>query len=353
MGLVGAIVGELHVDAEIFPFQQRDYFLERIAIFAGDAHKVALDGSLHLLLAVLDHSSHDLARFIGGDGTCCSVTFLADAGTGGGRDGAERQTFERHRCASPVSLLQDVADGLEFVIVQAGQYEFIVFFVELDVGFGVLQVEALMDFLERLLDGIVYFRQVDLGDEQYVTERSTMIAVLRIARGFRRSVSDAKGSGERTGCCGELSHVPSLSDANSVPRITPITSQASLANWLRTWSRLERHRPLVARLEQRQAQRSALKELSPVAWLALQVGCLRSKPLKALIRKGVIQSLADLDTETGQALLQKETQNLARSAVIASNGAKVTFTGQHIADSINFWAQSAGGTYNQLSKQCN
>ena len=62
-GLVGAVVGELHVDAEIVAAQQRDHFLQRVAIFAGDAHQVALDGRLHFLLAVLDQSSRSRAPF--------------------------------------------------------------------------------------------------------------------------------------------------------------------------------------------------------------------------------------------------------------------------------------------------
>src|SRR5580700_9135517 len=51
---VGAIVGELHVDSEIVAAQQRDDLLQRIAIFAGDAHYVALDRSLDFLFAVFD-----------------------------------------------------------------------------------------------------------------------------------------------------------------------------------------------------------------------------------------------------------------------------------------------------------
>ena len=61
--------------------------------------------------------------------------------------------------------LQHVADGFQFVIVQAGEHKFVVFFVELDVGFGILQIEALMDFLQRLLDGVAHFRQVDFGHD--------------------------------------------------------------------------------------------------------------------------------------------------------------------------------------------
>src|SRR5205823_13721913 len=52
--LVGPVVGELHIDAEIPVLERRDHLLQSIAIFAGDADGVALDGSLHLELRVFD-----------------------------------------------------------------------------------------------------------------------------------------------------------------------------------------------------------------------------------------------------------------------------------------------------------
>src|SRR5579862_5486740 len=90
-GLVGAVVGELHVDAEVFTAQQRDHFLQRVAIFARDPHQVALDGRLHLLLAVFNHF-HNLARLFGGN-ALLQRDFLANAGPGGGRNGAVSQAF--------------------------------------------------------------------------------------------------------------------------------------------------------------------------------------------------------------------------------------------------------------------
>ena len=82
---IGSIVRELHVDAEIVAAQQRDYLLQRVAIFAGDAHHVALDGSLHFLFAVFDQF-HDLPGFFGGD-ALLQRDFLANAGAGGGMIG--------------------------------------------------------------------------------------------------------------------------------------------------------------------------------------------------------------------------------------------------------------------------
>ena len=46
--------------------QQLDDRLQRVAVAAGDAHEIALDGGLHLQLAVLDLLD-DLARLLDGD----------------------------------------------------------------------------------------------------------------------------------------------------------------------------------------------------------------------------------------------------------------------------------------------
>ena len=61
--------------------------------------------------------------------------------------------------------LQNLGDGAEFVIVLAGQQDFVILFVELDGGFGVLQVVALIDFLGGLVDGVGDFGEVDFGDD--------------------------------------------------------------------------------------------------------------------------------------------------------------------------------------------
>ena len=48
--LVRAVIRKLHVDSEVFFFQLGDDVLQRVAIFAGDAHNIGLNRSLHLCL---------------------------------------------------------------------------------------------------------------------------------------------------------------------------------------------------------------------------------------------------------------------------------------------------------------
>ena len=52
--LVGPVIGELHVDAEIRIAEQLDGLLQDVAVAPADAHQVALNGGLHFQLAVLD-----------------------------------------------------------------------------------------------------------------------------------------------------------------------------------------------------------------------------------------------------------------------------------------------------------
>ena len=59
---------------------------------------------------------------------------------------------------------QDIHHGLQLELVLAGQQDLVVLLVELDVGVRVLQVVALVDFLQRLLHGVEHFRHFDLGD---------------------------------------------------------------------------------------------------------------------------------------------------------------------------------------------
>src|SRR4029077_19610574 len=59
--LVIPVISELHVDAEIPPAQERNHFLQRVAIFAAYAHCIALDRSLNFLFRILD-CFHNFAR---------------------------------------------------------------------------------------------------------------------------------------------------------------------------------------------------------------------------------------------------------------------------------------------------
>ena len=44
---VGAVIGELHIDAEIGVAEELDDGLQDVAVAAGDTDEIALDGGLH------------------------------------------------------------------------------------------------------------------------------------------------------------------------------------------------------------------------------------------------------------------------------------------------------------------
>src|SRR3974377_874019 len=90
---VGAVVGELHVDAEVRLAQQLDHRLQHVAVAAGYAHEIALNGSLHLQLAVLDFLD-DFARLFGGN-PLLQRDLLAHAGTGRGNYRPVGEAFPR------------------------------------------------------------------------------------------------------------------------------------------------------------------------------------------------------------------------------------------------------------------
>ena len=52
--LVGTVICELQLDSEIGLAEHLNDFLKNVAALATDAYNVALDGGLHLHLAVLD-----------------------------------------------------------------------------------------------------------------------------------------------------------------------------------------------------------------------------------------------------------------------------------------------------------
>ncbi len=144
------------------PRKQRDGGLQGVAIFAGDAHEIALDGDLDLQLAVLD-LLHDVARLLGGD-SLLQGDLLLHGGAGGGNDLAVDQALQRHLALDQFGL-QNVDHGLELELVTGLEDDLVVLLFQFDGGVRVLQVEALLDFLQRLLHGVVHFRHFDLGND--------------------------------------------------------------------------------------------------------------------------------------------------------------------------------------------
>ena len=72
------------------------------------------------------------------------------------------QCLQRHAALYQLAL-QDIVDGLELVVVRRGEHDRLCAF-HLDVGLRVLQVVTRVNLLQRLLDGVGHFLQVDFTD---------------------------------------------------------------------------------------------------------------------------------------------------------------------------------------------
>src|SRR5215216_5790090 len=93
-GSVRAIVRKLHVNAEVFILQLGDYVLKRVAIAAGHAHDVTLNGSLDLCFTVLNELD-DLFGFLLRD-TFLDSCALSHCATRSRFDIAVAECFQRN-----------------------------------------------------------------------------------------------------------------------------------------------------------------------------------------------------------------------------------------------------------------
>src|SRR6185437_13423807 len=127
---IGAVVGELHVDAEVVLFEQMDDFLQRVAIFSGYAHQDALDRRLHLLLAFLDRF-HDFTRLLDRD-SLLKRDLLPHARTRSRLNHSVFESLQRHLPLHQL-LLKNLVHGLQLELVLACENHFVILLVELNI----------------------------------------------------------------------------------------------------------------------------------------------------------------------------------------------------------------------------
>src|SRR3989440_13102313 len=151
--LIRAIVRVLHVDAEVFGLEPRDYVLERVAVASGDAHNVALYGGLRFEFRVLDELD-DLFGLVRGDALLYGDV-LAERAARRRLDPTIAQGFQRDGAADEL-LLKDVVHGSQLRLVLRGQDQLVGF--EPGLGAAGRAVEALPDLLQRLVEGVVDVR---------------------------------------------------------------------------------------------------------------------------------------------------------------------------------------------------
>ena len=141
-------------------FNKRNDFLKCIAVLTANANQVGLDRSLNFLLRVLDDLD-DLSRLLNRNPLLHGDS-LAYSRASRRHNGAVGKRFQRHSALHQLPC-RHVIHCLQLKFVRGDQHQPF-FFVDLDIGFRVLQVVASVDFLQRLLDGIRNFLQIDFTD---------------------------------------------------------------------------------------------------------------------------------------------------------------------------------------------
>src|SRR5437867_5474224 len=152
-------VRELESDAEVVSAQELDHGLQIVPLLAGDADLIPLDRHLHLPLGVL-HELHDLAALVGRD-ALLQVHALLRAARRAGLDGPRLHRLQRNLAAGQL-LAQDLTESAHLVVVRGQQVERVLLAPELRLG--VLEVEALPDLAQGLVDCVVDLLQVDAAD---------------------------------------------------------------------------------------------------------------------------------------------------------------------------------------------
>src|SRR5262245_56262379 len=107
---VRAVIAELHINPEVVITQLCDYLLQSVAVFASDAHQVALNRSLDFELGVLDELDDPLGLLLR------NALLQADALPHGAArrllNLAVSQSFQRHTALNELRL-QNVIQAFE------------------------------------------------------------------------------------------------------------------------------------------------------------------------------------------------------------------------------------------------
>ena len=152
-------IHELHRDGEFFYAHRRDDGLKFVPALASDADGVALNLRRHLEFAVADEAGDLFGH--GGFDALLDLDALPRV--------AERRNVRPgrfHALEADVALGEPAHDNFreraDFELVRGGELDFV--FFKHDFCLAALEVEAVGQFLVGLVDGILDFHRVDLGN---------------------------------------------------------------------------------------------------------------------------------------------------------------------------------------------
>src|SRR5215472_14186586 len=112
--LVRSIICELHVDTEIGLLEHGDDLLQRVAVFAANAHKITLNRCLYLEFGILNELD-DLSSLFDRN-SLLQTHLLPHRRTGSGVDCAISERFERHATFDQLAL-ENVVHRFQLVVV--------------------------------------------------------------------------------------------------------------------------------------------------------------------------------------------------------------------------------------------
>src|ERR1700722_8630027 len=153
------VVDELQSDVEVGLLEHRDDLLQIVALFAADAHLVALDLGFDGLGAVVADQLGDLLGVLAGDALFQGAGDLVGL-TGGLRlAGVERLEAD----VAPDQLFLEHVDGsLDALLGGAAQLDGLLALPG-DLGVGAAEVEPGGEFLSGLVEGVVDLLPVELA----------------------------------------------------------------------------------------------------------------------------------------------------------------------------------------------
>src|SRR3954451_9813230 len=161
IGSSAAVIAKLELDSEILAPKKGDHPLQFVPRGSSDPHLVSLNGSLHLLEAlVLDRLDDALRRVL--RNALCQLDRAANTLTSGCFQLTQVQIFSGHTTLDHLRL-QHIDQGLHAVLVVRAQSDFRFGPIEIDGTVSALEVITLSDLLDCLIHCVVDLLQIGTG----------------------------------------------------------------------------------------------------------------------------------------------------------------------------------------------
>src|SRR5688572_14640437 len=168
------VVAKLQRDAEIFRSQRLHGALQIVFRRRADAHLIALDRGLHLLQLEILQVFDDLPGRVGRN-ALLQRNYLPHRAAGGRLDVTALEVLHRD-VALDQPRLQHVPDRFEPEVVFGGERQRGRLLIEIDRGGRALEIEALADFLARLVDGVVDLGHFDRSESTRLNSSHSQIS---------------------------------------------------------------------------------------------------------------------------------------------------------------------------------